>query len=244
MAISADDEKKATMLQQIIRSMVIADVARKEGFDRRPDIMEKKEFVINGFLTREYLERIVAGGVSLSEDDIRKYYEENIERFQLQEQVRARHILIRVNEQMDDAAKKQARTKAEDLLAQVRGGSDFVALAQEYSEDLSSKNRGGDLGMFGRGRMVPEFEAAAFGLQPGQTSDIVETSYGYHIIKVEERQEGSVKPFDEVREMIETTLTSEKKREAIDNFIQQAMQDAKAEVDTEALLGPVPDVVK
>jgi len=242
--IEADSKKKANMLTQIITSMVIADVARKAGFDKRPDIMEKKKFVVNGFLTREYLERVVASGVSVSEEDIKKYYEENSERFSLREQVRARHILIRVNAQMDEAAKLAARKKAAELLAQVGAGSDFATLAQDHSEDMMSRNRGGDLGMFGHGQMVPEFETAAFALQPGETSDIVETKYGYHIIRVEERQEDSVKPLEEVRQMIEPTLLSEKKREAVDKFIQQAMQDAKAEVDTEALLGPVPDIIK
>jgi peptidyl-prolyl cis-trans isomerase C len=239
-AIAADNKKKANMLNQIITAMVIADVARKEGFDKRPDIAEKMQMVTNNFLTLEYLDKVVSAKVEPTEEEINQYYTENSQRFHMREQVRARHILIKTDAEMDDAAKAEARKKAEELLAQVRAGSDFAALAHEHSEDPMSRERGGDLGLFSRGRMVTEFETAAFSMQPGETSEIVETKFGYHIIRIEERQQGKVKPLAEVREMIVTTLSREKKREAVDKFVQQAMQDARAEVDVRALLGPDP----
>ncbi len=243
-AVAADDQKKAGMLNQIITNMVIADVARKQEFDRQSDIKEKMKYVINGFLTLEYIERVVAAGVSLTEEEIKNYYEENINKFSKPEEVRARYIMIKVDAEMDETAKQDARKKAEEILNQVRNGSDFAALAKEHSDDQASRSRGGYLGWFGRGSMLPEFEAAAFALQPGETSEIVETSRGYYLIKVEERKEGEVKPLEEVRQMIETPLLVEKKREAINNFVQQAMQDAGAEVYVEALQGQVPDEVK
>ena len=243
-AVAADDQKKADMLNQIITNMVIADVARKQEFDRKPDIMEKMKYVINGFLTLEYIERVVAAEVSLTEEEIKNYYEENIARFSMQEQVRARYIMIKIDAEMDNSAKQDARKKAEEILTRVRNGGDFAALAKEYSEDQASRNRGGYMGWFGRGSMLPEFEAAAFALQSGETSEIVETSRGYYLIKVEERREGEVKPLEDVREMIEGPLLVEKKRETIKNFVQQAMQDARAEVYVEALQGQAPEVVK
>lgn len=242
--VAADDQKKASILKQIITNMVVADVARQQEFDRRPDIKEKLKHVVNGFLTLEYIERVVAAGVSLTEEDIKSYYEENIDKFSMQEQVRARYILIKVDAEMDATEKQEARKKAEDILNQVRNGSDFATLAKEYSQDQASRSRGGYLGWFGRGSMLPEFEAAAFGQQPGETGEIVETSRGYYLIKVEERKEGEVKPLEEVRQMIETPLLVEKKREAIKLFVHKAMQDARAEVYVEALQGQAPDVVK
>jgi parvulin-like peptidyl-prolyl isomerase len=111
-----------------------------------------------------------------------------------EEQVHARHILISIKTPeapSDDALDKpQARAKAEELLKRIRAGEDFGSLAKEFSKDPGSKENGGDLGWFGRGRMVPEFEKAAFALQPGQVSDIVESQFGFHIIKVDERRNG------------------------------------------------------
>jgi len=243
-AVAADDKRKAGMLNQIITNMVIADIARKQEFDRKPDIMEKIKYVINGFLTLEYIEQVVAAEVSLTEEEIKNYYEENIARFSKLEEVRARYIMIKIDTEMDNSAKQDARKKAEEILTRVRNGGDFAALAKEYSEDQASRNRGGYMGWFGRGSMLPEFEAAAFALQSGETSEIVATSRGYYLIKVEERKEGEVKPLEEVRQLIEAPLLVEKKREAINNFVQQAMRDARAEVYVEALQGQAPDVVK
>lgn len=243
-AVAADDKKKAGMLNQIITNMVIADVARKQEFDRLPDINEKMKYVINGFLSLEYIERVVAAEVSLTQEEIKVYYEENIDKFSTPEQVRARYISIKIDAEMDETAKQGARKKAEEILTRVRNGGDFAALAKEYSDDQASRNRGGYLGWFGRGSMLPEFEAAAFALQSGETSEVVESSRGFYLIKVEERKEGEVKPLEDVRQMIEGPLLVEKKREAINNFVQQAMQDAGAEVYVEALQRQASDAVK
>lgn len=243
-AVAADDKKKAGMLNQIITNMVIADVARKQEFDRLPDINEKMKYVINGFLSLEYIERVVAAEVSLTQEEIKVYYEENIDKFSTPEQVRARYISIKIDAEMDETAKQGARKKAEEILTRVRNGGDFAALAKEYSDDQASRNRGGYLGWFGRGSMLPEFEAAAFALQSGETSEVVESSRNFYLIKVEERKEGEVKPLEDVRQMIEGPLLVEKKREAINNFVQQAMQDAGAEVYVEALQRQASDAVK
>ena len=122
-------------------------------------------------------------------DDIQRYYNDNIQQYQTPEQVRASHILLKIDGK-DEAA---VRKRAEALLAQVKGGADFAALATKESEDEGSKASGGDVGLFGRGRMVPEFETAAFAMQPGQTSDLVRSQFGFHIIRVD-REEGGRNP--------------------------------------------------
>src|SRR5262249_49541907 len=126
------------------------------------------------------------------------------------EQVHARHILIKLAPDANEQARAEARKKADDVLAEVKAGSDFAGLAKKYSQDPGSATKGGDLGLFARGRMVPAFEAAAFALEPGTVSDIVETPFGFHIIKVEEKVPGGPKPFEAVRDEIVKTLTEEK----------------------------------
>ena len=115
--------------------------------------------------------------VTVPAADIQRYYNSNISQYQTPEQVRASHILFKT-EGKDEAA---VRKQAEAVLAQIKGGADFAELARKFSED-TSKDQGGDLDFFGRGRMVPEFESAAFAMAPGQTSDLVKSQFGFHII--------------------------------------------------------------
>jgi len=137
--------------------------------------------------------------------DIQRYYNDNIAQYQTPEEVRASHILLKTDGK-DEAA---VRKRAEALLAQVKGGADFAALAKKESEDEGSKATGGDVGFFGRGRMVPEFETAAFAMQPGQTSDLVRSQFGFHIIRMVEKKAGATRPLDEVRPQIQEQLSQQ-----------------------------------
>jgi peptidyl-prolyl cis-trans isomerase D len=141
--------------------------------------------------------------VAVPPSDVQRYYNENIQQYQTPEQVRARHILLNTAGKDEAAVRKQA----EAILAQVKGGADFAALAQKVSEDEGSKANGGDLGFFGRGRMVPEFENVAFAMQPGQISDLVKSQFGFHIIKVEEKRAETTQTLEQVRPQIQQTLT-------------------------------------
>jgi peptidyl-prolyl cis-trans isomerase C len=237
---ASDNKMKAAMLNQIVTGMVIADIARKEGFAKRPDTREKMELVINNFLTLEYLDKVVAASVTASEDQILQYYEQHKDDFTVRDSVHVRHILIKSGAEDPAEAKGEARRKAEDLVKQLRDGAEFSALAAQHSHDPGSRDRGGDLGFVHRGRMVPAFEEVAFALPPGQVSGVVETRFGYHVIKVDERREGSVKPVGEVRSIIENKLTRDRRREAVDAFVQKAMKEADAEVDVRALVGSDP----
>src|SRR5262249_30541579 len=122
--------------------------------------------------------------------DIERAYNASIEQYTTPEQIRASHILLKT-EGKDDAAVK---TRAEELLKQAKAGADFAELAKKNSEDEASAKNGGDLDYFKRGRMVPEFEQVAFALQPGEISDVVKTSFGYHIIKLTDKKPGTTKP--------------------------------------------------
>jgi len=138
--------------------------------------------------------------------DVQRYYNDNIAQYQTPEQIRASHILL-TTAGKDEAA---VRAQAEDLLKQVRAGADFAALATKFSEDEGSKVNGGDLDYFSRGRMVPEFEAAAFALPPGQVSDVVKSQFGFHIIKVVDKKPAVTRTFDEVRPQIEEQLKAQR----------------------------------
>jgi peptidyl-prolyl cis-trans isomerase C len=133
----------------------------------------------------------IAAGITVSDDEISEFYNENQERMKPPLEIRARHILIGLDPGADEAGRKGARREIERLLDEARRGADFATLAEAHSDDGSAL-QGGDLGFFGRGQMVAPFEAAAFALEPGEISDVVETQFGYHIIKVEERRGGGV----------------------------------------------------
>ena len=205
------------MRRQYGELLLLAERARKEGLDRDPRLALQlrvfPEFILQSYLLRELQQRL-----SVSEEEIRRYYDEHKSEF---EQVRARHILFSTRPVARDGNpppdREAVRRKAEEVLRRARAGEDFAALAREFSDDPGSKDKGGDLDFFGRGRMVREFEEAAFALKPGQISDLVQTSYGFHIIKVEARR---IAPLDEeTRLQIEQTLRQKKIQERIDRIL-------------------------
>lgn len=142
-------------------------------------------------------EEAISALLAQREDAVRRLYEEHSDRYNLPERVRARHILLRVASPEDEAAVK---ARGEEILKRLDAGEDFATLAEELSEDPGSKAAGGDLGYFTRGQMVPAFDKVAFELEPGARSGLVRTSYGFHIIQVEDRKPAEVKTFDEVKE--------------------------------------------
>ena len=177
-----------------------------------------------GLAYQKLMEAQWAGKINITEDDAKKYYSENAEQI---EQVRASHILITPDTNDPNAdpnqAKATARAKAEDLLKQIKGGADFAELAKANSDCPSSK-QGGDLGFFKRDRMVPAFEKAAFELKVGQVSDIVETQFGYHIIKVTDHKDDT---FEKAKDDIMKLLTQTKQAEFAEEYIKSLKANAK-----------------
>ena len=161
--------------------------------------------------------------VTVPAADAQRHYNDNIAQYQTPEQIRASHILLNTAGKDEAAVRKQS----EELLQQAKAGADFAALATKFSEDQTSKVKGGDLDYFSRGRMVPEFETAAFALEPGQVSDIVKTQYGFHIIKVVDKKPGVTRPFDDVRPQIELQI----KRERADQQITARAAELAGRID-------------
>lgn len=152
--------------------------------------------------------------LTIDDESIQKHYETYKDKYRVPKEVQARHILIKINPQEDEATKEAtkdaAKKKAEDLLKRIKEGEDFAKLAKEFSEDAGSAVKGGDLGYFGKGRMTPNFEQAAFDMGMGDVSAVVETPFGYHIIKVEDIKAARTKPLEEVKQQILTQLLDEK----------------------------------
>ena len=132
---------------------------------------------------------------------------------------------------------KQARKKAEGILARIQAGEDFATLATEFSEDTGTKQKGDDLGFFQRGRMVPEFEKAAFSLEPGKVSDIVQSNFGFHIIKVEDRKEPAIRPYEEIKEQLKKKLEVDEKKKAVDQYVEKMAKEAGVEIVFDNLFG-------
>jgi peptidyl-prolyl cis-trans isomerase C len=183
---------------------------------------EVKQRVQKGLGYQKLLQAQFADKINITEDDAKKYYSENKKQFETPEQVRASHILIKPDTTDPNAdpneVKATARAKAQDLLKQIKDEADFAELARANS-GCPSSTKGGDLGFFGKGQMVPTFEKAAFELKVGQVSEIVETQFGYHIIKVTDRKNASVKTFEQAKDDILKLLTQTREGELAKEYI-------------------------
>lgn len=163
-----------------------------------------------------------------NETDMRAFYDENPDQFEKPEQVHASHILFMVEENATDEVKAEKHKEAEEVLAQIKSGGDFSALATAHS-DCPSASKGGDLGYFSRGQMVPPFEEVAFAMMPGEISDIVETRFGYHIIKVLDKTDAEKVPYDEAKSNIKQYLGGQGKQEAMTSVIEDLRANATIE---------------
>jgi peptidyl-prolyl cis-trans isomerase D len=169
---------------------------------------------------------VPGGAPAVTDAQVQDYYSAHQKDFQMPEEVKVRHILIKVDPKADAKTDAAAKEKAEGILKQIKAGGDFAALAKANSDDPGSKVAGGELGMIQRGVTVPPFEQAAFSLQPGQTSDLVKTQFGYHIIQVEEKQTAHTKTLDEVKAQILATLTRQQEGVQQNAFAQQLATEA------------------
>jgi peptidyl-prolyl cis-trans isomerase C len=180
-------------------------------------------------LVNRLLENEVNSKLSVKPGDISAFYEKNPDKFKQSESVHASHILIIVPPGADAGTKAAAKGRAEEALKAARGGKDFAALARQYSQDGSAQ-RGGDLGFVVRGQTAPAFENAAFALQIGQISDVVETPFGFHIIKVTERRPGRAVPFPEAAAQIQQYLEQQQRQALSKAFVDGLKAKHKVEI--------------
>ncbi len=167
------------------------------------------------------------GKPQVTDADVQAYYSKHQDEYNVAEQIKTRHILIAVAKGADAKTDAAGKAKAEDVLKQIKSGGNFADLAKKYSDDPGSKDQGGELGLQPSSLFVPEFSKAAMALNPGQTSDLVRTQFGYHIIQLEEKQSAHTKPLAEVKDQIVTLLQQGKVGAAEQNFANQLVGEAK-----------------
>jgi peptidyl-prolyl cis-trans isomerase D len=170
---------------------------------------------------------IPGGKPQISDADVQAYYNQHQSQYQVKEQVKVRHILIAVPAGADSKTDAAAKAKAEDLLKQIKNGGNFADLASKNSDDPGSKAQGGELGWLDRGRTVPEFDKVAFSLNPGQTSDVIKTQFGYHILQVEDKKTAHLRPLSEVKSEIVPVLEQQRTGAAEQTYASQLAADAK-----------------
>ncbi len=199
-------------------------IAQLERSNMSPD--EFRVEVERGMKLEELVDMKTAAISAPTEEEAKEFYDSNTDRFTAPEKVRASHILITVDEADTEIMREQKRVKIDDLHAQLVAGGDMAALAAANS-DCPSKEKGGDLGFFGRGQMVKPFEDAAFGLEPGEISPVVETKFGYHVITVTEKEDAGTTSFEDVKESIIDYLADMKKQDEMNTYM-TSLRDAAA----------------
>ena len=183
----------------------------------------KEDLAIQALIDKQVVEKI-----KVTEQETQAYYDTHPEAFKQPEQIKASHILVTVDPKDDPAKKAEALKKIESVQAKLKAGGDFAALAKELS-DCPSKEKGGDLGYFAKGQMVKPFEDAALALKPGETSGIVETQFGYHIIKLVEIKPEGIMPYAEVKDQLSQYIKQEKVKAELDSYLAVLEKTAKIE---------------
>ena len=189
---------------------------------------EVKAQIERGMAIQELIDKEVADKINVSDEESKSFYDKNPQLFEQPEQVKAIHILIKVEAEATDSQKAEARKKIESVQQKLKNGEDFATLAKTYSEGPSGPN-GGDLGYFRRGQMVKPFEDAAFSLQINETSNIVETQFGYHLIKVVDKKPAKKMEYAEVKDRLNDHLKQQKMDAEAGVYIDNLRKDAKIE---------------
>ena len=228
-------DRRRQFIENHILSKLIYDEGVSKGLEKDPEIQRRLDELKQHLVVQQVMEE--RQNVTVSDEDVKAYYDSHTQEFST-EKVKAAHILV----DNEDLAK--------EILAKLKADpSQFTALAAEHSKDLSNAKRGGDLGMFGRGRMVKEFEDAAFALKSdGEISEPVKTRFGWHIILRTGREDGSVQPFDQVKSQIKVKLVSDRRRDQTQGFLDELKKKSGLALDeknlAEATSGQAPDAAE
>jgi peptidyl-prolyl cis-trans isomerase C len=205
-------------LDEIIKREILYQEALKKGIDKEPDFKRKMEEFKRLTLASELLEKEIISKDKVTDQEVKDYYDKHKADFTTTSQLRASHILVKTE------------PEAENVLARLEKGEKFEDIARKESLDSVSAKNGGDIGYFGRGQLVPEFEKAAAGLKVGQLSGPVKTPFGYHIIKLTDRKTGPTLDFDKVKDVIRQRLAGERQKAAFDKYIAEIRKDFKIEI--------------
>jgi peptidyl-prolyl cis-trans isomerase C len=221
-----NEQGRKAILDDLVAARLFAISGKKQGLDQTPEFKSALENFVENFtsqtLARLAIEKAVEN-IAASEEESKKFYDENPAQFMTPEEVRARHILLN-----DDVT---SADKVSTIQDELKKGVSFDVLAVTYSTDPSAAQGGGDLGFFGKGHMVPEFETAAFALkEPGDISDPIQTTFGWHIIKLEEKKPSAVVPYDDVKPQIIQYLSNEKRTQKYREELEVLKKEYKVEI--------------
>jgi peptidyl-prolyl cis-trans isomerase C len=215
-------EGKKEMLDTMVVRELILQQAEKDGLEKSPAVQAKLEDLKKRVLVEAYLKKKVEESSNISDAELKDFYNKNIDKFKTGDQVRASHILVKTE------------AEAKNIKKQLDAGASFEDLAKKYSIDGAAP-KGGDLGWFGKGSMLPDFENVAFGMKEGQVSGIVKTKFGYHIIKVTGKRPAGTRSFEEVKDQIKAAIIPEKQQEVFKKLKEDLKKSAKITVKEDNL---------
>ncbi|NQT89780.1 MAG: peptidylprolyl isomerase [Candidatus Omnitrophica bacterium] len=215
-------QHKKEVLDEMVIEQLLYEEAKRRKIERDPDVKELMKESSKRVLISKIIEDETKQSAPVSADDVKNYYDDNKQQYMVPERVRASHVLTDTEQEADKAQEE------------LNAGVSFADVAKSYSKDLT-KDRGGDLGYFQKGQMIPEFEKVCFNLQPGETSDIVKTRFGYHIIKVTDRKPSTYQKFEDVKDRIRTILSAQRQRGKLDELIKTLKGKSKIVIDDSTL---------
>ncbi len=223
-------EQKQKHLDKMIDEILLLQEAEKRKLDRDEEIQRKVERYRKRLITEKLYREIASERSEVGDEEVQVYYQEHKDRFRQKERIRARQILILTPPNAGPEKEAEAKKKGEEALSRARAGEGFAELAKKYSEGPAA-SRGGDLGYFSRGRMVPEFEEVAFSLKEvGDVSDLVRTKFGFHIIELTGRQPAQELAVEDVKDRIIRQLESARRREIRQSLADELRQQANVEI--------------
>ncbi len=230
-SLTVNDDELAQEISNIESNAPAGSSLTNALAENNIDFADWKKDLRKQWLVRKLVDEKTADVAEAAAPEIAKFYEDNIDSFKVPENVTASHILVAFTPEDTDATKAQKKKDIEKIHAELLAGGDFAEIASKVS-DCPSKKQGGSLGTFTRGQMVPEFEKAAFSQDIGTIGDVIETQFGYHIIKVTDHKQASVRPLAEVKDQLQQYLTGKKKQEALLVYIDELKAKATIENHT------------
>jgi len=226
-AMFKTDDQLTKLLERQIDNIVFAQEARRLKLDQDPAVRYKIEEFSKGILTQALIDTQINKSVTVTDGEIEEYYKNHQDEFKVPEKIKVSRILIAVAPDAPEKEKKEKQVQGEEILAKVKAGEDFSALAKKYSEDTKTKNKGGVLGFFAKGSKDPALEEAAFNLKKDEVSNLILTSKGYQIVKLLDRKEAKTKNFEESKNRISNKLQQQKRNDAIEKLL----EDLKAKTN-------------
>ena len=225
------DQRRRVLVEYLIETHLFAEAAEGEKLGQGPAFDERIKYWQRRALREAYFERSVKG--SVTEAEAKKIYDAQIAAAKPQEEARARHILV------------ETEAKAKEIHEKIAHGEDFARMAKEHSKDPGSKEDGGDLGYFSRGQMVPVFEDTAFKLKKGEVAQPVQSQFGWHVIKLEDKRQRGAPPFDQIKERIMASLVHRKAQEIGQTLREKAKLEfidpaLRAEAEKDSQIRPAP----